>query len=165
MDTLFNKNDLDELIIGLKTGFSRYALYAIQKFDEILNKYTTQNEEENGFHYLSVNKYLKSSYIERLKYILTDIDPVLNKLKTECLSINNSQDPKCAACDYAHEVKSGNEEYVCELENDPCVILRKSRIYDDLDLIGTLMKTNTYIQELTEILTENESELSEQPNQ
>jgi hypothetical protein len=165
MDTLFNKNDLDELITGLKIGFSRYALYAFQKFDDIINR--CKGNEDN-FHYFSVNKYLKSSYIEKLNYIITDVAPVLDKLKTECSAINNSQEPKCAACGYATEVGNDNEEYICALENDPCVTLRKSNAYDDLDLIGTLIKTNTYIQELTRILTidkgESESE-SEQTNQ
>jgi hypothetical protein len=65
---LFDKDDMDDIIEGIKLGFARYALFATDK----LASYLIQDEEEEH----EKGNYLSLLYLERIDYILRKLKPL-----------------------------------------------------------------------------------------
>jgi hypothetical protein len=127
MTCIFIKKDLAAIIDGLRIGFARYALHTINKIHESISMCSVPDEE-----------YLKSSYIEKLNYIVNEAGTFYsdNSSETGEELENDSEYPKplLAAADF-----------------------RQSRTYTELDLKGILERTNKYINDLTELLTAAEA--------
>jgi hypothetical protein len=157
MKILFDKEDMESILEGLRLGFARYALYATDKYAEIMGI----QKGKNDIRYTSDMEYSMLSYIERLEYIKNKIEPILEDIKRECKEINNTADngqdpPDCSICDYSEVAGEASENqkpvYICKLEEDPRVFLRRSETYQTLDLMEILERTNSYIKELDLVL-------------